>query len=73
MIGLIQLAIAIGPILQGLKKPVNDLSRGVTVDNIINTQAITAIKLKNLTGRQPPESISDNRINLESNSTTPRN
>ena len=37
-------AIAIGPVLQGLKKPVNDLSRGCTVDDIINTVAITAIQ-----------------------------
>jgi len=37
-------AIAIGPILQGLKKPVNDLSRGCSVDDIINTVAITAIQ-----------------------------
>ncbi|WP_169974594.1 MULTISPECIES: phosphate acetyltransferase [unclassified Campylobacter] len=36
--------IAIGPILQGLKKPVNDLSRGCLVDDIINTVLITAIQ-----------------------------
>jgi phosphate acetyltransferase len=37
-------AVAIGPVLQGLKKPVNDLSRGCTVTDIINTVAITAIQ-----------------------------
>ena len=37
-------AIAIGPVLQGLNKPVNDLSRGATVRDIVNTVAITAIQ-----------------------------
>ncbi|MDO4718482.1 MAG: phosphate acetyltransferase [Propionibacteriaceae bacterium] len=37
-------AVAIGPVLQGLNKPVNDLSRGATVDDIVNTIAITAIQ-----------------------------
>jgi len=37
-------AIAIGPVLQGLNKPVNDLSRGVLVEDIVNTVAITAIQ-----------------------------
>ena len=37
-------ALAIGPMLQGLNKPVNDLSRGCTVDDIFNTVSITAIQ-----------------------------
>lgn len=37
-------AIAIGPVLQGLNKPVNDLSRGCTVEDIFNTVIITAIQ-----------------------------
>ena len=37
-------AVAIGPVMQGLNKPVNDLSRGCTVVDIVNTVAITAIQ-----------------------------
>jgi phosphate acetyltransferase len=37
-------AVAVGPVLQGLRKPVNDLSRGATVRDIVNTVAITAIQ-----------------------------
>jgi phosphate acetyltransferase len=37
-------AVAVGPVMQGLRRPVNDLSRGATVPDIINTVAITAIQ-----------------------------
>ncbi|HEY5224896.1 MAG TPA: phosphate acetyltransferase [Microbacteriaceae bacterium] len=37
-------AVAIGPVLQGLRKPINDLSRGALVEDIVNTIAITAIQ-----------------------------
>ncbi|TKS56636.1 phosphate acetyltransferase [Mesohalobacter halotolerans] len=41
-------AVAIGPMLQGLNKPVNDLSRGCTVDDIFNTVVITAIQAQDI-------------------------
>ncbi len=37
-------AVAVGPVMQGLRRPVNDLSRGATVEDIVNTVAITAIQ-----------------------------
>lgn len=42
-------AVAVGPVLQGLRKPVNDLSRGATVRDIINTVAITAAQAQDPT------------------------
>jgi phosphate acetyltransferase len=45
-------AIAIGPVLQGLNRPVNDLSRGALVEDIVNTVAITAIQAQ---GDRGPE------------------
>ena len=41
-------ALAIGPMLQGLNKPVNDLSRGCTVDDVFNTVVLTAIQAEGL-------------------------
>ena len=40
-------AVAVGPVLQGLRKPVNDLSRGALVEDIVHTVAITAIQAQN--------------------------
>ncbi|WP_318214480.1 phosphate acetyltransferase [Streptomyces sp. SCL15-6] len=48
-------AIAVGPVLQGLRKPVNDLSRGALVQDIVNTVAITAIQAQ----QSPSEKASD--------------
>jgi phosphate acetyltransferase len=44
-------AVAIGPVLQGLRKPVNDLSRGALVQDIVNTVAITAIQAQTISAQ----------------------
>ncbi|WP_020109907.1 phosphate acetyltransferase [Nocardia sp. 348MFTsu5.1] len=43
-------AVAVGPVLQGLRKPINDLSRGALVSDIVNTVAITAIQAQGIAG-----------------------
>ncbi len=48
-------AVAIGPVLQGLRKPVNDLSRGALVRDIVNTVAITAIQAQTVERVEPVE------------------
>ncbi|MEZ5115864.1 MAG: phosphate acetyltransferase [Candidatus Nanopelagicales bacterium] len=45
-------AVAIGPVLQGLRLPVNDLSRGATVQDIVNTVVITAIQAQQARGAE---------------------
>lgn len=48
-------AIAVGPVLQGLRKPVNDLSRGALVQDIVNTVAITAIQAQTSPDQKAPQ------------------
>ncbi|MFG2818062.1 phosphate acetyltransferase [Kitasatospora sp. NPDC048365] len=48
-------AVAVGPVLQGLRKPVNDLSRGALVEDIVNTVAITAVQAQGLDASEGAE------------------
>jgi phosphate acetyltransferase len=50
-------ALAVGPILQGLRKPVNDLSRGALVRDIVNTVAITAIQAQSMSQALAPVGV----------------
>lgn len=54
-------AVAIGPVIQGLKLPVNDLSRGATVTDIVNTVAITAIQAQESGAENRLERLSERR------------
>ncbi|MGY0058322.1 phosphate acetyltransferase [Streptomyces sp. LZ34] len=51
-------AVAVGPVLQGLRKPVNDLSRGALVQDIVNTVSITAIQAQTPAQPQAPSPVS---------------
>ncbi|MEU5638469.1 phosphate acetyltransferase [Streptomyces milbemycinicus] len=48
-------AVAVGPVLQGLRKPVNDLSRGALVQDIVNTVSITAVQAQTPTPASPAQ------------------
>ena len=50
-------AVAVGPVLQGLRKPVNDLSRGALISDIVNTVAITAVQAQAIKQAEPAQPI----------------
>ena len=56
-------AVAIGPVLQGLRRPVNDLSRGALVRDIVNTVAITAIQAQSTPRVSPSHESSSTESN----------
>lgn len=51
-------AVAVGPVMQGLNKPVNDLSRGALVQDIVTTVAITAVQAEAVAGADAPSATS---------------
>ncbi|WNB86052.1 phosphate acetyltransferase [Cellulomonas sp. ATA003] len=63
-------AVAVGPVLQGLNKPVNDLSRGALVGDIVNTVAITAIQAQALAGAAATASSAADRAAADQKGTS---
>ncbi|WP_127126618.1 phosphate acetyltransferase [Georgenia sp. SYP-B2076] len=57
-------AVAVGPVLQGLNKPVNDLSRGALVQDIVNTVAITAVQAQADKAAQAAQAVNKKEINV---------
>jgi phosphate acetyltransferase len=55
-------AVAIGPVLQGLRKPINDLSRGALVEDIVNTVAITAIQAATVVATPEPRDAGTSEV-----------